>query len=141
MQTTLSITHPIQYLTPVSSVSSIAQQNMPIFSATLGSVSHLSFLSHVFTTTTDSSYTPPSFPSLINHSNFSRHCHKYSIKKRNPLHSPKVSLSGTPKTDNSEQTASANAASATEVLDDSPEALRQARVCVCVCFFFFCKLF
>ncbi|GMY32192.1 30S ribosomal protein S1 homolog B isoform X1 [Fagus crenata] len=100
---------------------------MPIFSATLGSVSHLSFLSHLFTTTTDSSYTPPSFPSLINHSNFSRHCHKYSIKKRNPLHSPKVSLSGTPKTDNSEQTASANAASATEVLDDSPEALRQAR--------------
>uniref|UniRef100_A0A2N9J9E6 S1 motif domain-containing protein n=1 Tax=Fagus sylvatica TaxID=28930 RepID=A0A2N9J9E6_FAGSY len=100
---------------------------MPIFSATIGSVSHLSFLSHLFTTTTDSSYTPPSFPSLINHSNFSRHCHKYSIKKRNPLHSPKVSLSGTPKTDNSEQTASANAASATEVLDDSPEALRQAR--------------
>lgn len=93
-------------------------QNMAIFStATLGSVSGISFLSHIFTS--DASYTPPPFPSLVNR------CHK-SPTKRNSFYTAKVSVSGNANTEVSEQ------APATQLPDDSsalPEAGRQARVC------------
>lgn len=93
--------------------------NMPIFStATLGSVSGVSFLSHIFTS--DASYTPPQFPSLVNH------CHK-SPAKRYSFHAAKVSVSGNANTEVSEQF------SAAQLSDDSsalPEAVRQARVCL-----------
>lgn len=90
---------------------------MAIFStATLGSVSGISFLSHIFTS--DASYTPPPFPSLVNR------CHK-SPTKRNSFYTAKVSVSGNANTEVSEQ------APATQLPDDSsalPEAGRQARI-------------
>uniref|UniRef100_A0A7N2LZ71 S1 motif domain-containing protein n=1 Tax=Quercus lobata TaxID=97700 RepID=A0A7N2LZ71_QUELO len=101
---------------------------MPIISSTttLGSVSGLN--SFLFTSDASSSHTPSSFPSLLNYSNFSRHSHKCKKKFYSPFQTPKVSLSGNPKT---EQPASASAnanADATQLLDDSPESvLRQTR--------------
>ncbi|XP_059445653.1 uncharacterized protein LOC132177384 [Corylus avellana] len=90
---------------------------MLIFStATLGSVSGVSFLSHIFTS--DATYTPPQFPSLVNH------CHK-SPAKRYSFHAAKVSVSGNANTEVSEQS------SAAQLSDDSsalPEAVRQARI-------------
>ena len=108
---------------------------MPIISSTttLGSVSGLN--SFLFTSDASSYHTSSVFPSLLNYSNFSRHSHKCKKKFYSPFQTPKVSLSGNPKT---EQPASANAnADATQLLDDSPESvLRQTRVCVCVCVLF-----
>ncbi|XP_062164787.1 uncharacterized protein LOC133871362 [Alnus glutinosa] len=91
---------------------------MPIFStATLGSVSGISFPSHIFTS--DASYTSPlQFPSLVNHS------HK-SPTRRNSFHTAKVSVSGNANTEVSEL------APATQLPDDSsasPETVRQARI-------------
>ena len=117
------------------------KKKMPIISSTttLGSVSGLN--SFLFTSDASSYHTSSSFPSLLNYSNFSRHSHKCKKKFYSPFQTPKVSLSGNPKT---EQPASASAnanADATQLLDDSPESvLRQTRVCVCVCVFCFCFL-
>ena len=121
--------------------SETTKKKMPIISSTttLGSVSGLN--SFLFTSDASSYHTSSSFPSLLNYSNFSRHSHKCKKKFYSPFQTPKVSLSGNPKT---EQPASASAnanADATQLLDDSPESvLRQTRVCVCVCVFCFCFL-
>ena len=116
--------------------SETTKKKMPIISSTttLGSVSGLN--SFLFTSDASSYHTSSSFPSLLNYSNFSRHSHKCKKKFYSPFQTPKVSLSGNPKT---EQPASASAnanADATQLLDDSPESvLRQTRVCVfCFCF-------
>ncbi|KAB1213473.1 30S ribosomal protein S1, chloroplastic [Morella rubra] len=92
---------------------------MPIFStATLGSVPGLSFL------TTDASCTPLPFSSVLNHSNFPKHCLKFPARRK-AFYAARVSVSGNANTEVSEQSAG------TEVLDDtaaSPEASRQARI-------------
>ncbi|XP_041025226.1 30S ribosomal protein S1 homolog B isoform X1 [Juglans microcarpa x Juglans regia] len=91
---------------------------MSIFSAaTLGSVpSGLYFLSNIFTSDASCTLSSP-FPSLVNHSNFYKHCHK-SPSSRISFHAAKIFVS-------------ANANVNTQVLDGesaSPDAVRQARV-------------
>ncbi|KAK9288493.1 hypothetical protein L1049_016952 [Liquidambar formosana] len=90
---------------------------MPVFTAAVGSVTGLSFLSQLFTG--DAFSTHSSISTLINPSKFSKSCLKSPIK-RSSFYPPKVSVSGGAKAEESEQVT-------TGAVEDSPDAIRQAR--------------
>ncbi|GMP55390.1 hypothetical protein CsSME_00020225 [Camellia sinensis var. sinensis] len=98
---------------------------MPIFTAALGSVSGLAFLSNLFSssdTTFQSYHHSSSLSSLSNPSfNFLNSCRNSPIR-RHPFHTSKVSVSGDAKTEGSSA-----AAGVIEDLSESSENIKQAR--------------
>ncbi|KAI8010749.1 hypothetical protein LOK49_LG06G02279 [Camellia lanceoleosa] len=98
---------------------------MTIFTAALGSVSGLAFVSHLFSsndTTSQSYHYSSSLSSLTNPSfNFPNSCRNSPIR-RHPFHTSKVSVSGDAKTEGSSAPAGV-----IEDLSESSENIKQAR--------------